>query len=258
MNIVSPSVDTTILAGASIEVSALVSGTPAVPPLAFLWDFDGAAAQASVLSPGSVTFATPGVFTLTLTARDGNSSIVAQQTRTITVLGSEITLTPGRHGHFHAQRTGHLYGRTVGHRQRRLRGQRDAADQRDRSRERGDYPSSACGTFMGACGAAWCVGAERNPARCRSSVRRAWYQDHVSKILGARHFGATASAYLTPSQRPSPALRATGRCCPKRRMTASRVPPRAGTTKRVGYISEYTYSKIVYCAVHALTIGETP
>ena len=167
---------------ATVEVSALVSGTPAVPPLAFLWDFDGAAAQAGVLSPGSVTFATPGVFTLTLTARDGNSSIVAQQTRTITVLASEITLTPGRHGHVHAQRTGHLYGRAVGHRQRRLRGQRDAADQRDRGRERGDYPTSACGTLMGACRAAWCSGAERNPARCPRSVRRTWYKDHVSKI----------------------------------------------------------------------------
>ena len=74
--IVSPETDVTMTAGDSLRFVGTASGGD--PPLAFSWDFSGAAAPSDGAIPGEVRFDAPGTYpvSLTVTDADGDTDIV--------------------------------------------------------------------------------------------------------------------------------------------------------------------------------------
>ncbi len=86
----SPSIDTTILAGQSVNMQSTASD-PDLDSLVFSWSaavVSGGPAPsiASVEDPGYITFSTAGTYNLTVTVNDGKpGGIVTSPTRTITV-----------------------------------------------------------------------------------------------------------------------------------------------------------------------------
>ncbi|QTD51163.1 PKD domain-containing protein [Sulfidibacter corallicola] len=68
--IAAPSGNRTITAGQSVSFSGSASDPDGNTPLTFLWNFDGGATNSTVEDPGSVTFNTPGTFTVSFTVTD--------------------------------------------------------------------------------------------------------------------------------------------------------------------------------------------
>ena len=86
-----PTGPVTVTAGGSVTFAASGSDPDGNLPLSYQWDFGGGAPAQSVEDPGPVTFATPGVYTVALTARDGlGLADPTPATRTVTV----SSLTP--------------------------------------------------------------------------------------------------------------------------------------------------------------------
>lgn len=72
--ILSPSADTVLSQGKAVEFQGAVTG--GAEPFAYLWDFDGAAADSTKKSPGQLPFDSPGTYrvTFTVTDKDGEQS----------------------------------------------------------------------------------------------------------------------------------------------------------------------------------------
>jgi PKD repeat protein len=83
--ITSPSADTTITAGESVNFQSEVDfGTS---PYTYEWDFDGAATNSTAQNPGSITFNTEGTYTVNVTVTDSDGD-TAQDSVLVTVLSS--------------------------------------------------------------------------------------------------------------------------------------------------------------------------
>jgi PKD repeat protein len=65
-----PTSDVSITAGQSVSFSATGTDPDGNTPLSFAWDFGGGAANSTLEDPGSVTFSTPGTYTVRLTVKD--------------------------------------------------------------------------------------------------------------------------------------------------------------------------------------------
>ncbi|CAM2006664.1 PKD domain-containing protein [Acanthopleuribacter pedis] len=65
-----PATNQTIETGTSVNFTGSGSDPNGDTPLTFAWDFDGGASNSTQEDPGAVTFNTPGVYTVTLTASD--------------------------------------------------------------------------------------------------------------------------------------------------------------------------------------------
>ena len=70
VNITSPSGDTTISAGQSVDFECSVSNGSS--PYTYNWDFGGGASDSTEQNPGSIVFSTAGTYTVTLTVTDGS------------------------------------------------------------------------------------------------------------------------------------------------------------------------------------------
>jgi len=68
--IISPPGDLTIKAGESIYFTGSGNDIDSNEPLAYFWDFSGGAPASALVSPGKVTFTTPGVYIARLTVTD--------------------------------------------------------------------------------------------------------------------------------------------------------------------------------------------
>ena len=80
-----PTGDLTLLAGDSANFSSTVTDVDG-DKLTIAWTFDGGSpASATVEDPGSVSFASPGTYTVTLDASDGRGGQCTRQSRTVTV-----------------------------------------------------------------------------------------------------------------------------------------------------------------------------
>jgi PKD repeat protein len=84
-NITSPSSDTTISAGQSVNFQSEV--TFGTSPYTYQWDFGGGATDSTVQNPGSTTFSTAGTYTVNLTVTD-SSGATAQDSVIVTVQSS--------------------------------------------------------------------------------------------------------------------------------------------------------------------------
>jgi PKD repeat protein len=90
VNITSPSGDTTISAGQSVNFQSEVSyGTS---PYTYEWDFGGGATNSTVADPGATTFSTAGQYTVNLTVTD-SSGDTAQDSIVVTVQSSSTAFT---------------------------------------------------------------------------------------------------------------------------------------------------------------------
>ena len=84
--IVSPDADTTIVAGESITFGAEGSDPDGHEPLTFAWDFGGSNPPSENKDPGSVSFATPGTYIVSLVVADSRGVVdPTPDTRIITV-----------------------------------------------------------------------------------------------------------------------------------------------------------------------------
>jgi PKD repeat protein len=86
---IQPIIQTTIIAGQCIDFSAIHSCGEAPignAPLTYTWNFGGGATNYSGLDPGCITYNTPGIYTVILTAADANGDTASGGTRTITVV----------------------------------------------------------------------------------------------------------------------------------------------------------------------------
>jgi len=68
--ILTPTMDTTIMAGESIIFTGTGTATPGNEPLMYIWSFDGVAPNSISMDAGSVTFPNPGVYTVRLLVLD--------------------------------------------------------------------------------------------------------------------------------------------------------------------------------------------
>ena len=82
VNITSPSGDTTISAGQSVDFECSVSNGSS--PYTYNWDFGGGASDSTEQNPGSIVFSTAGTYTVTLTVTDSSGN-TAESTVTVTV-----------------------------------------------------------------------------------------------------------------------------------------------------------------------------
>jgi hypothetical protein len=86
-SITAPATDTTINAGDSVTFQGACTDPDAGDTATHLWSFGGGAATSTAQSPGPVTFANAGTFTVTYTCTDGHGAAdPAPPQRTITVL----------------------------------------------------------------------------------------------------------------------------------------------------------------------------
>jgi len=70
--ILTPAMDTTIMAGESITFTGAGTAPPLNEPLMFIWSFDGVAPNSTAMDSGPITFPNPGVYTVTLLVVDAN------------------------------------------------------------------------------------------------------------------------------------------------------------------------------------------
>jgi len=109
VNITSPSGDTTISAGQSVDFEGSASNGSS--PYTYLWNFDGGATDSTEQNPGSITFSTAGTYTVTLTVTDSSGStaeasvIVTVEPSTafigsITSPSGNTTISPGQSVNF--------------------------------------------------------------------------------------------------------------------------------------------------------------
>ena len=82
VNITSPSADTTIYAGQSVDFECSVSNGSS--PYTYQWDFGGGATDSTVQNPGLISFSTAGTYTVNLTVTD-SSGATAQDSVVVTV-----------------------------------------------------------------------------------------------------------------------------------------------------------------------------
>ncbi|MGD0822222.1 MAG: PKD domain-containing protein [Desulfomonilia bacterium] len=82
VNITSPSADTTIYAGQSVDFECSVSNGSS--PYTYQWDFGGGATDSPVQNPGLISFSTAGTYTVNLTVTD-SSGATAQDSVVVTV-----------------------------------------------------------------------------------------------------------------------------------------------------------------------------
>lgn len=83
--ILSPATDLTIAPGQSVFFSGQAS-SPNNVPLQYYWNFGGAAVDSNLLTPGGITFPTPGQYFVSFFAIDNTGNIIGAPTsRTITV-----------------------------------------------------------------------------------------------------------------------------------------------------------------------------
>ena len=73
--ILTPAMDTTIMAGESINFTATGTAPPGNEPLMFLWSFDGVAPNSTNMDAGPIVFPDPGVFTVTLLVVDATNQV---------------------------------------------------------------------------------------------------------------------------------------------------------------------------------------
>jgi PKD repeat protein len=90
VNITSPSSDTTISAGQSVNFQS--EATFGTSPYTYQWDFGGGATDSTVQDPGATTFSTTGTYTVNLTVTD-SSGDTAQDSIVVTVQSSSSALT---------------------------------------------------------------------------------------------------------------------------------------------------------------------
>jgi PKD repeat protein len=90
VNITSPSSDTTISMGQSVNFQS--EATFGTSPYTYQWDFGGGATNSTVQNPGSTTFSTAGTYTVDLTVTD-SSGATAQDSVIITVQSSSTALS---------------------------------------------------------------------------------------------------------------------------------------------------------------------
>jgi penicillin G amidase len=81
--ILSPATDVTIYVGDAVDFQSSV--TDGTAPYSYAWDFGGGATNVTVADPGSVTFASAGAYTVTLTVTDDLGSSDSDSV-TVTVL----------------------------------------------------------------------------------------------------------------------------------------------------------------------------
>jgi uncharacterized repeat protein (TIGR01451 family) len=87
-----PAEDVTIAAGEAVTFGATCTDADNTVPFSVAWDFGGGAPNVMVEDPGDVTFATPGIFTVTVTCTDAlGATDPTPPTRTVTV-GSLVDL----------------------------------------------------------------------------------------------------------------------------------------------------------------------
>jgi len=93
--ILTPTMDTTILAGESVVFTATGTAAPGNEPLMYVWSFDGVAPNSADMDAGSVTFPNPGVYTVTLLVLDAlNQMDPTPAVRVITVQDPNAGGTP--------------------------------------------------------------------------------------------------------------------------------------------------------------------
>ena len=90
VDITSPSGDTTISTGQSVDFESSVSNGSS--PYTYQWDFGGGATDSTVQNPGSITFSTAGTYTVTLTVTD-SSGATAESSVIVTVQSSTTAFT---------------------------------------------------------------------------------------------------------------------------------------------------------------------
>ncbi|MGD0822652.1 MAG: PKD domain-containing protein [Desulfomonilia bacterium] len=88
VNITSPSGDTTISTGQSVDFESSVSNGSS--PYTYNWDFGGGATNSTEQNPGSIIFSTAGTYTVTLTVTDSTGT-TAESSVTVTVSTSTST-----------------------------------------------------------------------------------------------------------------------------------------------------------------------
>ena len=89
VNITSPSGDTTISVGQSVNFQSEV--TFGTSPYTYQWDFGGGATDSTVQNPGSTTFSTEGTYTVNLTVTDSTGATT--QDSVIVTVQSSSTLS---------------------------------------------------------------------------------------------------------------------------------------------------------------------
>lgn len=80
----SPATDQTIATGDSVSFSATITDADNSTPLTQVWDFNGGASNSTLEDPGPITFNTPGVYVVTLTATD-NLGVSDDTPATVTI-----------------------------------------------------------------------------------------------------------------------------------------------------------------------------
>lgn len=89
-----PAANVTISAGRSVSFTGSGTDPDGAVPLAFLWDFDGAAADSTDEDPGDVVFATPGTYVVEFTVTDA-TGLADPTPDTVTVTVNAVSPPPG-------------------------------------------------------------------------------------------------------------------------------------------------------------------